>query len=504
MHEIVSLQFGHRSNYVATHFWNIQESYFTYSDKDRPAIDHDVHFRGGIGVDGAETFTPRTVIYDLKGGFGSLRKYNALYELSEEDTLSNSLWQGNALTQKQPVIEPNDYQKSLEQGLPTSQLTGDQVRYWSDFNRVFYHPRSIVQLNEYELNSQLMPFENWNTGHDLFNDLEKASGLFDRDVRLFAEECDQLAGIQIFTSTDDAWGGFTSSYADVLRDEFGKTSIWLWGLEDAWRVDRQAKLRRTANVARCLQAMAPEVSAYIRLSSPPSSIPGYIELDTSSEWSKSSLLCTAVETVTLPTRLREGNGRPGSLADLESSLNNTGSRTIFELGASVVKMDGTITQPSAEKPLVDAGHGSLLPTVASTFNLDYSPRGSHTTLGRKPQLFSQVEVRRCMPGKHIPITSGGSNEQDQDALVEIYPTFVAFPQLDAFPATVLGPSSQSLAIRAALTTTSETSYRLRDMGQLIGRAIEVENRENLLNNLAELGEAYEIGWQSSSESAEGE
>lgn len=146
--------------------------------------------------------------------------------------------QGNALTQKQPVIEPNDYQKSLEQGLPTSQLTGDQVRYWSDFNRVFYHPRSIVQLNEYELNSQLMPFENWNTGHDLFNDLEKASGLFDRDVRLFAEECDQLAGIQIFTSTDDAWGGFTSSYADVLRDEFGKTSIWLWGLEDAWRVDR--------------------------------------------------------------------------------------------------------------------------------------------------------------------------------------------------------------------------------------------------------------------------
>lgn len=98
-----------------------------------------------------------------------------------------------------------------------------------------------------------------------------------------------------------------------------------------------------------------------------------------------------------------------------------------------------------------------------------------------------------------------NEEMTTDSLTRSsYPTFVAFPQLDAFPATVLGPSSQSLAIRAALTTTSETSYRLRDMGQLIGRAIEVENRENLLNNLAELGEAYEIGWQSSSESAEGE
>ncbi len=83
-----------------------------------------------------------------------------------------------------------------------------------------------------------MPFENWNAGRDLFNDLDRDFDLFDRDVRPFAEECDQLAGIQIFTSTDDAWGGFSSSYTDVLRDEFGKTSIWLWGVEDGLRAGR--------------------------------------------------------------------------------------------------------------------------------------------------------------------------------------------------------------------------------------------------------------------------
>jgi Misato Segment II tubulin-like domain len=111
MHEILSLQHGERSNYLATHFWNIQvaspikgracpttdtaqESYFTYSDngQEQPAVDHDVHFRAGIGVDGTETYTPRTVIYDLKGGFGSLRKYNALYALSEESPASSRLW----------------------------------------------------------------------------------------------------------------------------------------------------------------------------------------------------------------------------------------------------------------------------------------------------------------------------------------------------------------------------------------------------------------------------
>lgn len=54
-------------------------------------VDHDIHFRPGIGVDRTETFTPRTVIYDLKGGFGSLRKTNALYGIEEPD-ISDVLW----------------------------------------------------------------------------------------------------------------------------------------------------------------------------------------------------------------------------------------------------------------------------------------------------------------------------------------------------------------------------------------------------------------------------
>lgn len=55
-------------------------------------MDHDIHFRQGVGADGSETYTPRTVIYDLKGGFGTLRKYNALYELTEDSTAAQSLW----------------------------------------------------------------------------------------------------------------------------------------------------------------------------------------------------------------------------------------------------------------------------------------------------------------------------------------------------------------------------------------------------------------------------
>lgn len=55
-------------------------------------VNHDVHFRPGLGADGTETFTPRTIIYDLKGGFGSLKKYNALYQMEEESSMPRGLW----------------------------------------------------------------------------------------------------------------------------------------------------------------------------------------------------------------------------------------------------------------------------------------------------------------------------------------------------------------------------------------------------------------------------
>lgn len=112
------------------------------------------------------------------------------------------------------------------------------MRYWSDYNRVFYHPRSVVQLNEYELNSQVMPFEDWDVGGELFNDLDKEHDLLDRDLRPFAEECDQMRAIQLFAGSDDAWGGFAARYIDRLRDEYGKKSIWIWAIEDGTRVQR--------------------------------------------------------------------------------------------------------------------------------------------------------------------------------------------------------------------------------------------------------------------------
>jgi Tubulin domain len=83
-----------------------------------------------------------------------------------------------------------------------------------------------------------MPFESYIAGDELFNNIDKEHDILDRDVRPFAEECDQLQGFQLFAGTDDAWGGFTARYVDRLRDEYGKNSIWVWGIENGQRGQR--------------------------------------------------------------------------------------------------------------------------------------------------------------------------------------------------------------------------------------------------------------------------
>lgn len=54
MKEILYIQAGALPNFVGTHFWNTQESYFEYDSDanadqaDEPEINHDISFREGL------------------------------------------------------------------------------------------------------------------------------------------------------------------------------------------------------------------------------------------------------------------------------------------------------------------------------------------------------------------------------------------------------------------------------------------------------------------------
>ncbi|KAE8150875.1 tubulin domain-containing protein [Aspergillus avenaceus] len=500
MHEIVTLQLGQRANYAATHFWNLQESYFTYNEEDQSLVDHDVHFRPGVGADGAETFTPRTVIYDLKGAFGTLRKYNALYELTEDANLGQGLWDGKEIIQRQPAILQSDYQKSLDEGLPAPSLSSETVRYWSDYNRLFYHPRSIVQLNDYELNSNIMPFEDWTIGEELFNDLDKEHDLLDRDVRPFAEECDQLRAIQLFTSSDDAWGGFTAKYIDRLRDEYGKKAIWVWAIEGGSKVPRQAQLKRDMNKARSIYNISPQASLYTPIIDPPSRIPSNIHLDARSQWHTSALISSAMESVTLPTRLRPFH-------DFEASLaGDDGTHKIYELQSTVIP-ENDEHSPSGTRQSIDETEASEggKPKAQAEFEIDFSydGQGSGTS-----HIFNQLQVWR---GVEIPDSEGAPSGRDlglvrkerfynTTAMFQRFHAPLSFPILDSYPSGMFsGAKEKKINILAALTASSRTADKIKLMERVAGRIISVDEREMVVNGLGEIREQYETGWMSDSD-----
>ncbi|KAN0070793.1 Tubulin domain containing protein [Elaphomyces granulatus] len=512
MHEIISLQFGQRSNYLATHFWNVQvqidESYFTYNQEEQSPVDHDVHFRPGIGIDGIETFTPRTLIYDLKGGFGALRKYNALYESQQQASLPKGLWHGNEVVQQQPIITQNEYQRCLDEGVPPPQLSAETVRYWSDFNRVYYHPRSIVQLNDYELNSNLMPFENWHIGEELFENLDKEQDLLDRDIRPFAEECDQLRALQIFTASDDAWGGFASKYVERLTDEYRRVGVWVWALEGREKMLKK-QLNQTTSSARTLCAISPQSTIYCPILDPPYSLPSYLSIDLQSEWYTSALVSSAVETITMPTRLRH-NG------DFETSLIGEGGglRRIFELQSAIIpERDDQINQPSnpaGKTPSATENESNKVKVDMTTdFDIDFTV---HNNPSKEQQVFNQVRVIR---GLGVDESSEESLKDDPRLArklglhkgipnAEIFQTHLRFPIIDSYPRNLFPRRNCDTGLRicAALTSSSRMGYMIKNMQTTVARTVAVAEREALVNGLGEIRELYEEGWMSDSDSVD--
>ena len=82
---MITIQCGNYSNYLGSHFWNLQESGFVYqqgqtSQRDEILeIDHDVLYREGKTLNKELTFTPRLISVDLKGSLGSLPECGELY-----------------------------------------------------------------------------------------------------------------------------------------------------------------------------------------------------------------------------------------------------------------------------------------------------------------------------------------------------------------------------------------------------------------------------------------
>ena len=162
----------------------------------------------------------------------------------------------------------------------------------------------------------------------------------------------------------------------------------------------------------------------------PSTTPNYVQIDRKSIWHASALLSTAMETITLPSRLKAQNSVRQSLDDIAASLNVNGNQNIAKLRMSISPVSEVKDTSKAQNVLANAINGHLdmrlpshggLNTYASfedhtkddekkdleILDIDFFPseefnQARGRTLGRKTHVFGQAEVYRAVTASSAP------------------------------------------------------------------------------------------------------
>ncbi|KEZ42951.1 putative MtDNA inheritance protein Dml1 [Scedosporium apiospermum] len=497
--EIITVQLGELSNYVATHFWNTQESYFTYGDEEKSPVDHNIHWREGIGADGSETFLPRALIYDFRSSFGPLGRSNPLYE-NEEDDPNRHLWHGDASIHKQPLIPKSTYHAALDAGI-TPTLTSSAVRYWSDFTRPFFHPRSIVQLSDLEgtpskkaatsegkedVGTTAPTLDTFDQGRELFKGIDAAEDVLDHHLRLFVEECDLLQGMQLVVGGEDGWSGFGAALLERVRDEYAKSCVWVWMPEGPSGGKKEKQILRLINKAKTLTETLPISTTLIPLSLPSAThLPSY-SLNPSSPWHVSALLSTALESSTLPTRLHPfaQHPTPTTLSDLSAALNLQGRHNLARLQMGL-------------------GEGRGAADASEALDIDLFDLTGRT--GREPKArggaFGRVLVQRGdkrSEEQEDEVFKALFDEMNDNTPTSRFKSPLSYPLPDSFPP-IYQTKSPSLTVDALLSTDAQVSVSAKTLRRLVLPVLRGDERENVGNALAEIAEEYHEGWSSGSD-----
>ncbi|KAM4724644.1 protein misato homolog 1 [Anableps anableps] len=373
--EVITLQLGHYSNFVGTHWWNLQDASLSYDAESPPAeIQSDAVFREGLTLGGSVTYTPRLVAMDLKGSLRTLRQEGRLYDPGGAAAAAApaASWEGSVTTHKQSPPEKNPFLEDLEKldegeilaqaefcsasrlqrSGPVSvdsfsgQLTRVQrnyrlegsVRVWSDFLRIHLHPRSVAVVHQFNHDGEAHRLETFGQGESLLQGalLEE---LEDR-LHFFVEECDYLQGFQVLCDLEDGFAGLGSKVTELLQDSYGGRGILTWGVAPVVHRDSTPARDRYHLLNASLGAV--NMAAHSSLFCPltlrgglgrrPPSPPQFPLLcyDASLWYHSSAILALALDALTVPYRLRNNSVPMWQVAD---SLAVSGRKVVAAYGA---------------------------------------------------------------------------------------------------------------------------------------------------------------------------
>lgn len=143
-------------------------------------------------------------------------------------------------------------------------------------------------------------------------------------------------------------------------------------------------------MAKSVNEISPQTSAYIPVLDPPRKVPTYVHSDLRSEWYSSALVLAAVESVTLPTRIRSHRGTSCWLPAQERP------QKIFDLRAAILKEHD---EPEPDRPagrnkqtVIAEDEVEQDESLLEGFDIDFS--WTNSARSQKLHVFGQVQVSR--------------------------------------------------------------------------------------------------------------
>ena len=295
--------------------------------------------------------------------------------------------------------------------------------------------------------------------------------------------------------------------------------------------------------------MSAHASMYIPMSMSPTQLPQYVHIDRNSQWHTSALLSAAMESITLPTRLKHDTQKRGFIGDLEAALNVNGNQRVAQSQCSILDplISPLITSHGSTDDRAPSGSNRILVEEDSLkladprLDLDFSGCNARSTSPFVIQHVKSDHVFGAVETTRTKIETAKDEETDEDEInyarkrrryagLPVIERFVTpslltippireisltqlnprryyspleYPLLDGFPPIFsLSPGLTHVAVHTSLSTTSGISKRVKALQRMVSRTANFDEREALSNGLGEISEAYEDGWHSGSEESD--
>ncbi|KAG1826205.1 Misato segment II tubulin-like domain-containing protein [Suillus subaureus] len=450
MREIIYIQAGSFANYAGTHFWNTQESYFTYNDDDEPIVNHDLSFHEGRSPQNQPTLCPRLLAFDQKSNFGTLAKTSQVDEAT--DASLDTTWRGRVVRETQDPIPQSEYHARLEGEIEENddlERTDPNIRYWSDYSRVFLDPKSIQPIPDALESTEA----GWSVGQDLFRRYNEDTELMEGALRLLVENCDNFQGLQMMHDTP-TFGGFSHAFLTSFRDEFLKAST----LNFSFLSGADPNHACIDNPPSALDIIFPILNPS-QWSTLESNLSQGLAYDKNSLYHTSAVMSSLVETATLPLRLK------GSREDIAMIADHLNWRKCSRLG----QLDGIVSLPF---PATEAAFTDLY----CNFSTGLSNKDEHSVFARR-------NVTRGLQDQDLVAFDALCDLSSlQEPLISSIHA-PAYPVPTSFPSIFRHTKPTSMRMTSSLVTSPSTSILLTGYARFVEQTARTRRGDGVLMSM---------------------